>query len=125
MFKIDSDKTIYLTRGDIATIDVSAKKPNGEKYTFVEGDIVRMKVFEKKNCNAVVMEKDVAIGMEREVVHIFLTTEDTRIGDVISKPKDYWYEIELNPDTTPQTIVGYDDDGAKILKLFPEGSDEE
>ena len=56
-----------------------------------------------------------------DLVTISLSSTDTRIGEIINKPVDYWYEIELNPDTTPQTIIGYDADGPKILKLFPEG----
>jgi hypothetical protein len=124
MFKIDSDKTIYLTRGDIATINVSAVKSGGEAYMFQVGDVVRIKVTEKKNCEKVVLEKDVEVYMEAEEVVIQLNRVDTKIGEVISKPKDYWYEIELNPETYPQTIIGYDDDGAKLLRLFPEGSDE-
>ena len=59
----------------------------------------------------------------KQRVEIYLTEEDTKIGEVISKPKDYWYEVELNPDEEPQTIIGYDEDGAKIFKLFPEGDD--
>jgi hypothetical protein len=31
--------------------------------------------------------------------------------------------VELNPFTNPQTIIGYNDDGAKIMRLFPEGKD--
>jgi hypothetical protein len=50
-----------------------------------------------------------------------LSKEDTKIGKKVNKPVDYWYEVELNPDTYPQTIVGYDEDGAKIFKLYPEG----
>jgi hypothetical protein len=46
-----------------------------------------------------------------------------KIGDVISKHKDYWYEVVLNDDTLPQTIIGYDEDGAKLFRLFPEGDD--
>ena len=60
---------------------------------------------------------------DSESVEIFLSKEDTKIGDVISKPKDYWYEVVVNDDTKPQTIIGYDDDGAKVFKLFPEGKD--
>lgn len=122
MFYIDkTDMTIYLTRGDAAVIDVGANIGN-EKYTFRSGDVVRFKVFEKKNCGDVVLKKDVAVTEPKETVRISLESEDTTIGDVISKPVDYWYEVELNPDTCPQTIIGYDDEnGAKIFKLFPEG----
>ena len=45
------------------------------------------------------------------------------IGEVINKPTNYWYEIELNPNTQPQTIIGYDEDGEKLFVLYPEGSD--
>ena len=62
--------------------------------------------------------------MEEDSVRIRLRREDTKIGDIIHKPVKYWYEVELNPDTEPQTIVGYDDDGPKIFTLYPEGADE-
>ena len=126
MFKIESDtKQIKLTRRDIATIEVKANNEDGTEYTFVTGDVVRFKVFQKSDCGCVVLKKDVTVEKETTAVAINLTSEDTKIGGLINKPVDYWYEIELNPDTKPQTIVGYDDAGAKIFTLYPEGSDEE
>ena len=95
----------------------------GENYVFKAGEIVRMKVFEKKGCDCVLLQKDFVIESDTEEVTILLTGMDTKIGDVIHKPKDYWYEVELNPLTNPQTIIGYDDDGAKIFRLYPEGAD--
>jgi hypothetical protein len=69
------------------------------------------------------LQKDFPVVEATENVDIFLSKEDTKFGEVISKPKDYWYEVELNPEDNPQTIIGYDEDGAKIFKLFPEGDD--
>jgi hypothetical protein len=112
--------SIYLTRGDAVSITLNAQD-NGENYTFRAGDLVRFKVFEKKACHCVVLQKDVHVVNETEDVVIALTAEDTKIGSEISKPTDYWYEVELNPLTNPQTIIGYDEDGAKVFKLFPEG----
>ena len=123
MFKINDDKSIYLTRGDIATIDVSATGESGLQHIFQVGDIIRLKVFEKKDCECVVLQKDVEVIEETDIVSVRLNKVDTKLGELISKPKDYWYEIELNPETSPQTIVGYDDEGAKVFKLFPEGRD--
>ena len=124
MFLInDDDMSIYLTRGDTALFPVYAMKSETERYVFQPGDVVRFKVFEKKACENVVLQKDFGIEEETEFATIQLDERETKIGEVISKPKDYWYEIELNPFTEPQTIVGYDDDGAKVLKLFPEGAD--
>ena len=122
MFQIDDDMTIYVTRGDMAYFSVTAEN-NGELHTFRKGDVVRMKVFKKKKCEEVAFQKDFAVMKDTKRVDILLTEEETKIGEVISKPVDYWYEIELNPYTNPQTIVGYDDDGAKIFRLFPEGRD--
>lgn len=123
MFKINSDKSIYITRGDIAAILVNANN-NGEAYVFKVGDVVRLNVFKSKDCGCIELQKDVAVKEEGTSVEIFLEKNDTRIGEIINKPKDYWYEIELNPETDPQTIIGYDDiDGPKIFRLFPEGSD--
>lgn len=120
MFVIGDDLTIHITRGDAALISVSANK--GESvYEFKPDDVVRFKVFAKKSCDDVVLVKDTVVTEISETVRIALDSEDTKIGDVISKPTDYWYEVELNPETNPQTIIGYDEDGAKVFKLYPEG----
>ena len=132
MFRINATtKQIDLTRGDIACINLGAKNDDGTDYTFKVGDIVRFKVFEKKKCHCVVLQKDTEVSEEGTSVNINLTKEDTKIGDIINKDTDYWYEIELNPETSPQTIVGYEiskETGKpleKIFKLLPEGDDKE
>lgn len=122
MFVINEDLTIYCTRGDAAVFSVGANV--GETaYTFKVGDIVRFKVFEKKNCEEVVLQKDVTVAEETSAVEIALDGDETAFGEYISKPTDFWYEVELNPDTYPQTIIGYDDNGAKVFRLFPEGGE--
>lgn len=127
MLTIENDMTINITRGDSGEIVIRAfdKADNeGEKlYEFQAGEVVRLKIFEKKACENVVLQKDFPIEEATESVSLVLTEEDTRIGEIISKPVDYWYEIELNPESNPQTIVGYDEDGAKIFRLYPEGRD--
>lgn len=122
MYTLNDDLSIYVTRGDVVAFAVSAEN-DGAIYRFAPGDLVRMKIFGKKACENVVMQKDFPVEESCEQVAIFLTEEDTKIGEVISKATDYWYEIELNPFTNPQTIVGYDEDGPKIFRLFPEGAD--
>ena len=125
MFTITADKSICLTRGDVATIEVSACVTESEPYIFKVGDVVRLNVFTKKQHDDIVLTKDVVANEETTAVSIQLDRHDTKIGGVINKPVDYWYEIELNPNTSPQTIVGYDSDGPKIFRLFPEGGDTE
>ena len=122
MFKINDDLSIFVTRGDAVVFNLHATTDKGETYIFKPEDVVRIKIMERKGCEDVVFQKVFVVEEETDTVEISLSGEDTTIGSVISKPTDYWYEVELNPFTIPQTIIGYDDEGgAKIFKLFPEG----
>ena len=123
MFIVNPDKSIYITRGDIGALVTDAKTTDGEPYTFEVGDIVRLRIFKKNHHDDVVVQKDVQIELATQEVEFFLNREDTKIGEIINKPVEFWYEVELNPDTAPQTIIGYDTAGPKIFKLFPEGGD--
>lgn len=121
MFTIDEENTISITRGDVGTIEVRVENTNGGNYVFQPGDIVRLKVFNKKQHSSIVLNKEITVDVETDVVDIVLEPSDTTIGGIINKPVEYWYEVELNPYTIPQTVVGYDADGAKIFRLYPEG----
>lgn len=123
MFVINEDNSIYLTRGDVAVMEISAKKSKTEDYVFSPCDVVRFKVVQKNHHENVILQKDVTVESETTTVDISLGMEDTKIGELINKPQDYWYEVEVNPDTAPQTIIGYDSLGPKIFRLFPEGDD--
>lgn len=125
MFKIDKNSlTIKITRGDTGVFGVTATNDDGSDYTFQNGDTIRLAIYEKKKYETLIFEKIVSITSKTTEVEIELTTVDTTIGDIINKPVDYWYEIELNPDGDTQTIIGYDEQGPKIFKLYPEGVDE-
>ena len=122
MFVINEDKSIYANRGDIVFFSVSAED-NGVPYKFQPGDIVRMAIYGRKDAESCYMQKDFPVLEVTEDVVIYLGEEDTTLEDIISKHKDYWNEVVLNPDTAPQTIVGYDEDGAKVFRLFPESAE--
>ena len=123
MFAIDKEtKQFNVTRGDVGSFEFDATI-EGQPYTFKKDDVVRFKVFKEKDCGCVELQKDVVVKEETQSINISLNKEDTKIGKLINKPTKYWYEIELNPDTSPQTIVGYDLEGEKIFMLYPEGDD--
>lgn len=125
MFQINKeDMSIYATRGDVVVFNVTADD-GGKNYKFQPGEVVRIKVYGKKDVKNVVLQKDFPVLDYTESVEITLTKDDMKIGEPISKPTDYWYEIELNPFDIPQTIIGYDDDGPVLFRLFPEGDDAE
>jgi hypothetical protein len=114
-------KQIQINRGDSATLSITAKTSAGEDYTFSQGDTVKFKVTKQKNESAIVIEKTITLQSDTTTVDIALTSSDTKIGDYISKPITYWYEISIeSPGGEAQTILGYDKDGAKEFILNPE-----
>lgn len=123
MFVIDNDKTVYLTRGDMAIIEISISDQDGELYEFKPNDVLRFQIMERNHCETIILRKDLIIDANTTSVNLVLERGDTKIGKIINKPVDYWYEVELNPDTNPQTIIGYDSSGPKLFRLFPEGDD--
>ena len=122
MFVVHEDMTIYATRGDAVYFPVE-KKQGDMKYQFKPGDIVRFKICEKKNYAKVFLLKDFVVEEETTSVYIFLSRFEMKIGEIINKPVDYWYEVELNPDTTPDTFIGYNEKGPAVFRLFPEAKD--
>ena len=80
MFEINEDKTINITRGDIGAFTVNALNEAGENYIFQKGDVVRIKVTEKKACENVMFQKDFVVEEETEQVEILLTEEETKIS---------------------------------------------
>ena len=116
MFKVEGT-TIKLTRGDKAIIEFSI-----DNYTFVKNDKIKFKIYKKLALNQPpVFKKTIIIEKEQTTMEIILTSEETKIGIMSNRPITYWYEIELNDNETP---VGYDDDGATLLILYPEGADD-
>ena len=133
MYKVNEDLSIYATRGDFVSLTVTAEN-NGAPYTFmperldangktIPADIVGIRITAKKNANKELLDKSVEVLGETEAVDLFLEDKDTQFDSVISKPTDYWYEIYLKTYLGTQTIIGYDEDGAKIFRLYPEGAD--
>lgn len=126
-------KEIHLSRGNIACLHFPSKVKDrsletGEEivtqYIYQPGDVVRFKIMKKGDVKQVFLVKDIRITEPTELATFYLTGDDTKIEDYISKPKTYWYEVELNPDTDPQTIIGYDKaTGPKLFVLYPEGGE--
>lgn len=115
--KINENKTIEINRGDAGTIQLTNKSG-----VFNIGDVIKFSIVEKKNYNNVVFQKEYTQSIESDKFDITLSSEDTRIGEITSKPVAYWYEIEYNGN---QTLIGYDDDGAKEFIIYPEAPNKE
>lgn len=106
-------KEITINRGDRGTIKLTNTIGN-----FKVGDRLKFSIVEKGDYESIVFQKTFTVTEESTEFHLTLTSEDTRIGDVISKPVTYWYEVEYNGD---QTLIGYDKkEKAKKFILLPE-----
>ena len=117
--------TIMLNRGDVLNLTLSVKVNGITDYTFQIGDKIVFSIYNKGKLNdSAVLVKEINILEETSTVTINLTSEETKLGEMKNKPVEYWYEVELNPDTAPQTVVCFDETGAKIFELYPEGADE-
>ncbi len=119
MFVTNNDLTIECTRGDAGSFAVGAKMGDTQ-FTFRVGDVLRLTVCTKKNYSDIKLQKDVTVTVETDLVQFDLDSEDTKFGDVINKPTEYWYTIELNPDGYCQTLIGHTEDGARVFLLYPE-----
>lgn len=117
-------RNIRITRGNMLPITVSADNNiDGNDYEFQVGDIIRFKIMQANKVDNVLLEKDFKVeevGVEKQIE---MTANEMKIGELKSKPVDYWYEIELNPDTEKtMTIEGYrKDEGPAIITILPEG----
>lgn len=125
MIKYDSfTKQLQINRGDSTTLKINAKDSAGEQYQFKVGEKVKFSITERKNEENVIFSKTITVAEQGYNVDIPLSSEDTKIGDIINKPVIYWYEISvLTLNNEIQTIIGYDDDGAKEFVLNPEAGD--
>lgn len=114
------DKEIRINRGDRLLIDFDIDN-GSDKYTFKDGDKIKFSIYRKKEMDKPpVLQKEFIPTVGSTSVDIDIPGSEMKIGELTNKPIEYWYEIELNDE---ETIIGYDEDGAKKLILYPEGAD--
>ena len=124
MIKVNNNtKRISINRGDDNIgFNFSIPIDDQTNYTFQVGDEIKFGVYNKKELEKkAVLLKTITVDEETETINIDFTKEETSIGSIENKPVTYWYEIQLNDDT----IIGYDENGAKEFIVYPEGSDEQ
>lgn len=102
--------------------DDNSENPEKKFYEFKAGDVLTFGVYNKKKMeDEALLLKDFEIEEDGTTKVIMkFSKKEMKIGPLIEKPTPYWYEIQLNHN---RTVLGYDLDGAKILMLYPEGSD--
>lgn len=120
MIKIEGTM-IKCFRGDKGHIVIRKKDKKGNIEPFEKGDKVTFSVKNNFGEENPILRKIIDVEEEKDCVTIDLSSSDTLIGDLISDYVDYEYDIAINDDNT---ILGHDESGAKIFRLFPSGSDD-
>ena len=131
MYGIDLEEdTIHLTRGDKLEFSfyypiLNIDDDTISNYVFQKGDKVTFVVKQKKGYADIekeVFRKTFIISEETPYPLITLSGEETKWGEVKNKKTVYWYDIVLNDEIT---ILGFDENGAKKIYLYPESREGE
>lgn len=120
MIKIDEkdNNHLYTTRGDTLVFNLQIFDYNNEIYTFNENDVVTFAIYKNLKQPAFVLQNFNATEGE-DTIRIEVDSEDMKIGELISNPRNYYYELTLNG---VSTVQGYAPGKRSILTLLPEGS---
>lgn len=139
MIKIDEEDktTIMLTRGDSTdgynnkiafTVPYFDESTQQIEYKIIQPtDKISFVVYAKKGyTKQEIIRKDytlqeIGYSGATKYPELKLTSTDTKKFPLKNKPATYWYDIVLNDE---KTVVGYDNDGAKKIIVYPEAEEE-
>lgn len=113
MTEIDKETNqVYHQRGDKLTYPV--------EYDFKKYDTLTFAIYNTRKLDEkpIVFEK-FTIDKDCDSYTIEIDSETMKIGDMLNRKKDYWYEISLNDE---KTLVGFTDEKPAIFTLLPEGT---
>lgn len=112
---INSKYTLIHNRGSKGAIKLVAS--NTSTGTFKANDEIKFSIVTEDDYGDVVFQKKFIIPEDCTEFFLTFTNEEMRIGEIISDKVTYYYEIELNNDTT---LLGAGRKGHKKFILYPE-----
>lgn len=114
---IDKRYTMEHTRGDKGAIRLVSTVGS-----FKADDVIKFSIVTKGDYTNVIFQKEFKVEEETTEFYLTFTNEEMRIGDPIKdKEVTYYYEIELNNDTT---LIGSRNKHKKFI-LYPEAATKE
>lgn len=117
MIKIDEENYIHITRGDCSKNGFNEIPISLDGYTFKSGDKIIFSAIKKKGfTKEEVFIKEFIVEQECDVFNLTFSKEDTLKFSLKNKKQIYWYTVVLNDEIT---ILGFDEDGAKKLYVYP------
>lgn len=122
MITIDNDKTIGITRGDVASFTLKVKQSDGTYYQFKNSDRLYFTVKKSYGDSSYIIRKIITFTNPTDTATISFNASDTNFGSLLASARKYVYDISINE---TETVVGYDNDGAKYFVIYPEASNDE
>lgn len=114
--------TIKVFRGDSGHFDISKTDKEGNIENFKKGDKVILSVKQNFAESEILLRKTIIVEEDCIKVEFPISDEDTiSLTEIISEPIELEYDIKVDG-TEKTTIIGHDDSGAKIFKVYPSGS---
>ena len=113
MFK-KSGNTLYITWGDHGFITLSR-----EGKVFKANETVNVNIYRESEMNIAPIRTWTTgvLNTDTEEVTIEVFPEETELESPITEPTKYWWEATCGD----ETFIGYDEQGPKILNLYPGG----
>ena len=115
MFKFQNN-TFHVTRGDSGSITIAYK--NGAT---LPASTLTFGVYRKNELDSdpvIWVEESLTGDLDSYTLNIF--TDPNELENPTNGREEYWYELKLGPDNT---VLGYDETGAKIFYLYPSGKE--
>lgn len=116
MFKFQNN-TFHVTRGDSGSITIAYKDGS------VLPGTICFRVYGKDELNSEpLINKEIEIGSNITSYDLVIESNDTiaNMENPENGREEYWYELKIGP---TNTVLGYDEMGAKIFYLYPSGKD--
>lgn len=115
MFKF-TNNTFHVTRGDSGSITIAYKDGS------VLPGTICFRVYGKEELNSdPIINKEIEIGSGTTSYDLIIESGDTmQMDNPENEREEYWYELKIGP---TNTVLGYDETGAKIFYLYPTGKD--
>lgn len=115
MFKFQNN-TFHVTRGDSGSITIAYKDGSALPGT------ICFRVYGKEELNSdPIINKEIEIESGTTSYDLIIESGDTmKMDNPENEREEYWYELKIGP---TNTVLGYDETGAKIFYLYPTGKD--
>lgn len=113
MFKLKG-RDLHISRTQSGTLTIKSKKE------ITDGEaLMKLRIYEEDGLElGYLKEISGHIASDKMSVSFNFTGSDSEIGELTNEITRYWYEIRIG-----DKVIGYDENKARILYIYPAGSE--